>query len=138
MANYTATARSNYFAVKDDAAFKDWCATRDLDVWQGSDDNAARFAIAPGAQCECGGWPELMDGDDNEPADDLCESLAQHLREGEVAILLELGHEKLRYLVGAATAVHSSGQRIDLTLAEIYTRARDAFGETAVITEANY
>ena len=85
----------------------------------------------------CGGWPELMD-DNDEPADDLCESLAQHLKEGEVAILFELGHEKLRYLVGAATAVHSSGRRIDLTLAEIYTRARDAFGETAVITEVNY
>jgi hypothetical protein len=137
MANYTATARSNYFAVKDAEAFKEWCATRDLDVWQGSDDNAARFAIAPGAECDCGGWPELMDEDD-EPADDLCESLAQHLKEGEVAILFELGHEKLRYLVGAATAVHSSGRRIDLTLAEIYTRAREAFGETAVITEVNY
>jgi hypothetical protein len=60
------------------------------------------------------------------------------LREGEVAILLELGHEKLRYLIGAATAIDSSGRRIDLTLAEIYTRAREAFGETAVITEANY
>ena len=137
MANYTATARSNYFAVKDAEAFKEWCATRGLDVWQGSDDNAARFAIAPGIQSDCGGWPELK-GDENEPADDLCESLAQHLREGEVAILLELGHEKLRYLVGAATAVHSSGRRIDLTLAEIYTQAREAFGEAAVITEANY
>jgi hypothetical protein len=137
MANYTATARSNYFAVKDAGAFKNWCATRDLDVWQGSDDNAARFAITPGAQSYCGGWPELMDEDDA-AADDLCETLAQHLKGGEVAILFELGHEKLRYLVGAATAVHSSGRRIDLTLAEIYTRAREAFGETAVITEVNY
>ena len=137
MANYTATARSNYFAVKDAEAFKNWCATRDLGVWQGSDDNAARFAIAPGAQSDCGGWPEHMD-DNDEPADDLCASLVQHLKYGEVAMLFEIDHEKLRYLVGAATPVHSSGRRIDLTLAEIYTRARDAFGETAVITEVNY
>jgi hypothetical protein len=137
MANYYATARSNYFAVKDDDAFKSWCANNDFDVWQGSDENAARFAIAPGDGWDSGGWPELRD-DDGEPTKELCEALAQYLAEGEVAVLLEVGHEKRRYLIGSATAVHSSGKRIDFTLDDIYTRARKAFGGEAVITEANY
>jgi hypothetical protein len=137
MANYTATARSNYFAVKDAAAFKDWCADRDLEVWDGSNENAARFAIAPSNDSDTGGWPELLDDDCN-VTEDLCEALAGHLVDGEVAVLLEIGNEKLRFLIGTATAIHSSGKRIDLTLGEIYTRARRAFGATAVITEANY
>ncbi len=48
--------------------------------------------------------------------EDLCEALAGHLADGEVAVLFEIGHEKLRYLIG--TAVHASGKRVDINLSE--------------------
>ena len=137
MANYTATARSNYFAVKDATAFEAWCKKRNLETWLGTDGNAARYAITPDDMSDTVGWPEDCD-DDGDQIEDLCEALAGHLADGEVAVLYEIGHEKLRYLIGTATAVHASGKRIDINLSEIYTRALDAFGEDAVITEVNY
>jgi hypothetical protein len=137
MANYTATARSNYFAVKDTTAFEAWCKERDLKFWQGTHDNVARYAITPNDMSDTGGWPEHLD-EDGDLIEDLCDALAAHLVVGEVAVLFEIGNEKLRYLIGTATAVHSSGKRVDISLSEIYTRARDAFGEDAAITEANY
>jgi hypothetical protein len=137
MANYTAIARSNYFAVKDATAFEAWCKKRQLKHWRGTDANAARYAITPNDFCDTGGWPEHGD-DDDELIEDLCDALAGHLADGEVAVLYEIGNEKLRYLIGTATAIHSSGKRVDLNLCEIITRARDAFGEGAAITEVKY
>ena len=137
MANYTATARSNYFAVKDAAAFETWCQERDIKKWQGTDENAGRHAIAPNDLSDSGSWPEYCD-EDGDPIEDLYDALAAHLVDGEVAVLLEIGKEKLRYLIGTATAVHASGKRVDLCLSEIYTRAREAFGGTAAITQAEY
>jgi hypothetical protein len=131
MANYTATARSNYFAVKDATAFEAWCKECDLETWLGTDGNAARHAITPNDMSDTGGWPEHMD-------EDFCDGLAGHLADGEIAVLFEIGHEKLRYLIGTATAIHASGKRLDINLSEIYTRARDAFGDNATITEVNY
>ena len=137
MANYTATARSNYFAVKDAAAFEAWCQERDIKTWQGTHENAGRHAIAPNDTSDSGSWPEYCD-DDGDPIEDLCNALAAQLADGEVAVLLEVGNEKLRYLIGTATAVHASGKRVDFCLSEIYTRAREAFGDTAAIAHAEY
>jgi hypothetical protein len=110
---------------------------RDLKFWQGTHDNAARYAITPNDMSDTGGWPEHLD-DDGDLIEDQCDALAGHLADGEIAVLFEIGNEKLRYLIGTATAVHASGKRVDISLSEIYTRARDAFGEDAAITEANY
>lgn len=137
MANYTATARSNYFAVKDATAFEAWCKERDLKTWQGKGNKAARYAIAPSDYCDHGGWPEHRD-DDGDLLEELCDGLVHHLADGEVAVMFEIGSEQLCYLLGTATAVHASGKRVDINLSEIYTRARDAFGEDAAMTEANY
>ncbi len=137
MANYTATARSNYFAVKDATAFEAWCKKRNLETWLGTGGNAARYAITPDEMSDTGGWPEDCD-DDGDQIEDLCEALAGHLADGEVAVLSEIGNEKLRYLIGTATAVHASGKRVDISLCEIYSRASDAFGGDAAMTEVNY
>ena len=42
MANYTATTRSNYFRVKNAAAFEDWCKSRSLQFWQHTRDGLGR------------------------------------------------------------------------------------------------
>jgi hypothetical protein len=86
---------------------------------------------------DTGGWPE-HGGEDGELNEVLCDALAGYLTSGEVAVLYEIGNEKLRYLIGTATAVHASGKRVDISLREIYTRAREAFGDHAAITEVNY
>jgi hypothetical protein len=94
MANWTGSARSNYFRVKD----------------------------------EHGGWPnwipaETIDEEDVEV--DVAEIVAGHLAAGEVAILIEVGAEKLRYLTGIAVAVNDRNEQRCIDLEDIYEVAKE-------------
>ncbi len=129
MANYYATARSNYFAVKDETTFRQWAESIGLMVFEPThanvtSDGIRRFAIAPGDGDECGWFCTRYDEETDEHEDvDLTAELAAHLRDGEVAILMEVGSEKLRYLCGYATAVNSDGKTVSMSLEGIYARA---------------
>jgi hypothetical protein len=62
MANYYATARSNYFAVKDETTFRQWTEFAGLKVLDPdhkdkSADGIRRFAIAPDTGDDAG-WPD--------------------------------------------------------------------------------
>ncbi len=50
--------------------------------------------------------------------------LAAYLKDDEVAVLMEVGSEKLRYLCGFATAVNSKGETVSISLEHIYELAR--------------
>jgi hypothetical protein len=135
MANYYATTRSNYFRVKDAKAFEAWCKKRFLDVWT-SEDHPDCYAIAANDNGDGSGWPHF----DSETDDDIdfTTELAEHLDERDVAVLFEIGNEKLRYLVGVATAVNSNGRSVSVNLDEIYDRAKATLGSDLAITEATY
>lgn len=130
MANYYATARSNYFAVKDETAFREWAESIGLMVFEPTfahvtADGISRFAIAPDNGDECGWFCHRYNEETDEHDDvDLTKELAAHLKDGEVAVLIEVGSEKLRYLRGYATAVNSAGKTVHLSLEGIYARAR--------------
>jgi hypothetical protein len=135
MANYYATTRSNYFRVKDATAFEAWCHTRELDFWtKHYDDVGNRYAISANTG-DSRGWP-YYDAEHDDDFD-LTAELAKHLDASDVAVLIEIGSEKLRFLAGIATAVDHSGRTLCVTLDEIYDRAADAFGNLTV-TEATY
>lgn len=140
MAQYVATTRSNYFLVRDPAAFEAWCMNRDFEFWtQKADDKTIRYAMTADT-CDCYGWSRFSHSEEGEDTID-CEidvpaELAGHLADGETAILLEIGSEKLRYVAGTALAVHCTGQTIVISLSDIYDRASAAFGGT--ITPAEY
>lgn len=112
MANYYATTRSNYFRVKDRQLFSEEMEACDIRVLEHTTD--------PDLICITsdldGGWPshrEVPRTEDNPYSFeevDMTEILPKHLQEGEVAVLMEVGHEKLRYLVGAAQAVSWDGR----------------------------
>lgn len=130
MANYYATARSNYFAVKDEMTFRQWAEFAGLVVLDPvhkdkSADGIRRFAIAPDTGDDSG-WPDHRENGETGEFDevDVPRELAAHLREGEVAVLMEVGSEKLRYLCGYATAVNSVGKSVHMSLEGIYARAR--------------
>lgn len=86
---------------------------------------------------EFGGWPSLRDGDetDEEEEIDVFQGVAAHLQEGSVAIFIEVGAEKLRYLTGHAIAVNSKGQTAEVRLSEIYDLAKVLGDE---VTEAEW
>ena len=130
MSNYYATARSNYFAVKDEMTFRQWAEFVGLKVLDPTlaatnADGIPRFAITPDNGDE-NGWPSHRyneeTGDDNEV--DVAAELAAYLKDGEVAVLMEVGSEKLRYLCGYASAVNSSGKTVCMSLEGIYGLAR--------------
>jgi len=136
MANYTAAARSNYFRVKNQNAFRRWCDRLNLEILKPDEDGPQPFfAIAP-SDDDTGCWPSLHPESDEEF--DIPHELALHLDPRDVAILMQSGHEKLRYITGFATVVRADGRTFSISLLDIYDRAREEFGQDLSITEAIY
>lgn len=134
MANYSGAARSNYFRVKDDSAFEE--AMSGLPEIAVNQDDEGRFMVM--STCpDTGGWVTLMEdeatGEDVEV--DLAAIIAEHLADDEVAVLMEAGHEKLRYISGYAEAINAKGERRTVSLSDIYGLARELGSN---ITEATY
>lgn len=125
MANYYATARSNYFAVKDEEAFKDWVMSVGLEVYeQITPGGSTLFMIAPSDMDDCGAWPSGREDKDDEWVEiDLLDELSVHLADEHVAVLMEVGNEKLRYVNGFAQAVNNKGEYVQLSLNDIYEKA---------------
>jgi hypothetical protein len=123
MPHWYGAARSNYFRVKDRDAFLKWADSRGLGVFK-NEESRDLFAIHGGASDD-GSWPSYdMEGDTEI---DLVAELAQHLPKGQIAGLMEIGAEKLRYLTGAAIAVNHKGRVVELTLGDIYRKAARTF-----------
>jgi hypothetical protein len=135
MANWYGTSRSNYFRVKDKDAFLKWAEVRGLGVFK-NEESADLFAIH-GGSTDDGSWPSYdMEGDTEI---DLVAELAEHLAKGQIAVLMEIGAEKLRYLTGVAIAINHKGRVVELTLSDIYRKAARAFRVAEnEITQATY
>lgn len=130
MANYYATARSNYFAVKNETAFREWAERTGLRILQPDHhdkvaDGVPRFGITPG-DGDDSGWPTLLHNAETDDYDDInvAGQLSAHLADDEVAVLMEVGNEKLRYVSGSAVAVNSKGETASVNLGSIYRTAR--------------
>lgn len=124
MANWYGSARSNYFRVKDTDAFLRWAERRGLGIFK-NEQARDLHAIHAGDTTDSGGWPSYDLENDEEL--DLVSELAEHLAPGQVAILLEVGAEKLRYLTGQAIAVNAKGRVVEVTLSDIYRKAAHTF-----------
>jgi hypothetical protein len=69
---------------------------------------------------------------------DFVDELAVHLADHEVAIMMETGYEKMRYLVGYAIAVNNKKERREIGLAQIYELAKQLTQKPKRITRAEY
>lgn len=127
MADYRATARSNYFKVKDEEAFETFCGK--IGVEMITKDGRVGFICS--LDPDCGAPPSSMYSEDvgDHIEIDLCEAISQHLVEGEVAIIVEAGHEKFNYVSGSAIAVNSKGKVCFVDINEIYDLAVKKLGE---------
>jgi len=132
MADYISRARSNYFKVKAFEPFQKWCENLDggCILEQGDEDPELVTMLLERI-------PLLTFNEDQEDWEevDFPSELAKHLQEGSVAVLIEVGSEKFRYLVGFAVAVNSEGRSVSLDLNDIYEKAAE-LGKT--ITRAEY
>ena len=133
MANYHASARSNYFKVKDVTKFKQFCEDLDMTFIENTE-GAVGFLCE---ETQEGSIPthkrvvnqEESDFDDWEEVD-FDHELSKHLENGEIAVYMEVGHEKFRYLVGAAVAVNSHGETCEISINDIYQKATGLWGHT--------
>lgn len=125
MATYYGTARSNYFSVRDEIAFRTWAKT--LPGVHVRANGSGHFALFADEH----GWPVYRDEDDdsNDGEIDVCAELSTHLADGEIAVLFEVGAEKLRYLNGWAEAFDSKYNKIMIRLDDIYELAERQFGK---------
>jgi len=136
MANYIGYARSNFFAVVDEGAFDLFCAKWGLSKIEDAangvgfypDDAVWEDHSLPGAPRAS--WREAHEetDDDGYIADDydgpdLLDDLVPLLADDSVAVVMDVGHEKLVYVGGGATAINNRGERESISLEEIYGRA---------------
>lgn len=158
MSNYAANARTNAFVVKNLAALEADLAVYGLSIseedWKGDMVVYKRSKPNEITLLSYGGWP-LMDEDsvasrlglddgehDDVPVpsefDSLHQLVGSHLVKGQVAVFIEVGQEKMRYLGGTAVAVNSEGETRRVDLEDIYDLAKEIAPEGASIPQASY
>lgn len=138
MANWYGAARSNYVLIKNLGALVDA-----LDPWpigihkKHADDSENSVLVCfLSEEQDSGGWPSL-DFNDNEFDPKTC--ICPHMEPGQVLVMMEIGHEKLRVLTGHAVAYNHEGKFVTVNLNDIYEKAAEAFGvECGSITPATY
>lgn len=113
MANYECVIRTNYFHVKDEDQFRalmDVVSADSLEFWEKKDENGSPV-FAFGSIGPVYGIPHLIEGGeseaDEESYDELLYQLKDLVAEGEAVIIMEAGHEKLKYVTGTATVITS-------------------------------
>lgn len=128
MANYYESARTNYFRVKDEAAFRAFAERFDLEI---REENGT-FALFPSENSD-GGFL-LIDSETDEELD-LADEIAKHLADDSIAVVMGSGHEKLRYVGGWAVAINSKGETATVNLNDIYAKAEAQFGIKPTLAE---
>lgn len=143
MANYRASARTSYAKVKDENAFLEWADGMPIDVWQKEDaTHGTLYAFGNSDDGDTGGWPSVVheyDADSGEYTErdiDLAEGMANHLAENWSITFMEIGAEKLRYLIGNVVVINWRGDREMLCLNQLAEDAAKRLSEYA--TEVLY
>lgn len=146
MSEYICTTRTNYFHVKDPAAFRDFMgrvhgSVDFITLWQEQDDEG-RPVFGFGTHGAISGLKNAEADDDDtldESAyDEFIQGLQEHVAENDAVILLEAGHEKLRYVTGAATILTNTGyEHLDLAAMAV-SRASELLGIPDWCTKCDY
>lgn len=125
MANWQGAARTNYFRVKNVEEFKGWAGNLpNIEVAQ-KDEGFMLMSTCP----DTGSFPsQVYDEETGDEIDIELREISQFLAEGQVAVFMEAGAEKLRYVTGWAMAVSWDGQVEFVNIDEIYERAAAKFG----------
>jgi hypothetical protein len=121
MANYYGVGRTNYFAVKDEEAFRAALERFPVEVVT-SAEHPGKVAVLD-ANDDGGGWNFYDDESEEDPG--IVDVMAPHLADGQVAVAMEAGHEKYRYVCGYAVAFNGAGESRQVSLSDIYALAKD-------------
>jgi hypothetical protein len=135
MANWQGAARTNYFRVKNEEEFKEWAGNLPNIEIEQNDKGFMLMSTCP----DTGSFPSYRyDEVAGDEEIDLTE-IGQFLAEGQVAVFMEAGAEKLRYLTGWAMAVSWDGRVEHVDIDDIYAKAAERFGvHQSTITYCTY
>ena len=137
MANYCGHARTNYVAVSDMPGLIE--ALQPFDILISKKQGEDLFCLL--SQSESGGWPSsVFDDDDNEIEFSFEDNVMPFVKENECLVTQEAGSEKLRYLVGEASAFIRKGGVIEsvyINIDQIYSLAQEELGAEN-ITQCSY
>lgn len=147
MANYYATARSNYVKVADMEGLQKALNGCDVNIVEGSPNDpttAGKHALLSNSE---DGWSSFLPTKTDDPYEET-ENFDFHIHvmpfieEGEVMVIMEVGNEKMRYSVGEAAAFVRIGKEVKevcVSLDSIYDLAASEFAiERNQITPAEY
>ena len=132
MSDWYGKARSNYFRVKDELKFTKWLGSMEESPGELNVDKDKEGRLCIICSTFFGGWPQF--DSDGEPID-FAALLAPHLEENSIAVLQEIGAEKMRYLTGTAVALNAKGVTREVSICDIYKLAADLGGE---VTKAEW
>lgn len=134
MANYMCTVRTNYFHVKDAEKFKEIMEQvqgyeDEVKLWEETDQDGNPVF---GFGCESGiaGIPCAPDDNgeteiDDDSYDRFIEMLQECVADDDAVIIMEAGHEKLRYVVGSAEIITSrSTEYLDISRLAVKTAGK--------------
>ncbi|WP_457180719.1 hypothetical protein [Mycobacteroides abscessus] len=130
MANYYGVGRSNYFKVKSVEALRASLEGAPYEVLESSDTPGEVCILA----CDDDGaghlsyvfWADEPGAEEREIY--LPQLITDHLEEGQVAVFMHTGSEKIRYMSGYSVAVYSDGRQVQIDLDDVYERAATEFG----------
>jgi len=129
MANYYCTARTNYFHVKNVDLFNKWIeqfseievVKKMIGLENGFGllfDEAIPTTALRDKKNEAGEVEEV------DVDIDFMDELADHLADDEVAIYMEAGAEKRRFVIGYAVAINNKKESESISLDDIYAKAK--------------
>ena len=111
--------RSNYFAVKDTEAFFEFCDRWEFEAIQNTENLHGFLCVE-----------EMLFEED-----EVLNELADFIATDNVAVVMQVNHDKMRWLDGTAWAINSRHEIRKVELRDIYTLAKPL---GSFVTEALY
>lgn len=146
MTNYYCAIRTNYFHVKDEEKFRELMnrvyGTEDsIELWERKDPNGNNV-FGFGLYGEIAGVRYAEEDTDPNATrtayDEFIDGLQECVADNDAIIILESGHEKLRYVIGSAVIITSNDFRyLDITDLACFN-ARDILDNPKWDTECEY
>lgn len=119
MANYYGVGRTNFFQVKDPNGFEAEMKKYGLRVE--TDDDFAMLI----SENESGFEWSYQDDEGNDYDIDYADVFRRYLVDGAVAVIMEVGNEKLNYFGGYAVAYNNKGESREVSISDIFTLAKE-------------
>jgi len=141
MANYYGTVRTNYFSVKDEAAFHKLMdsvmAEDEIHIFESEQtDGSKKFGF--GCYGTISGIASDPDDEDWPDRDRFLEALQELVCENDAIIVTEIGNEKLRYVGGISTVItHTKIQYVDMVAISVEVAGK-SLGDPDYQTQMDY